>query len=66
MHRWRFGSNMMSELIDSQLPSNARPMSSPLAFIIGEPELPPVMSLLLRKQVAMRPSFIAYCPKSLE
>ena len=42
-------------LRDSQLPSKAQPMSSPLPFITGEPELPPVMSLVVRKQVGISP-----------
>ena len=46
---------VMSPLNDSQLPSKAQPMSSPLPFITGEPELPPVMSLVVRKQVGISP-----------
>ena len=49
MVRCTFCSNMISPLIASQLPSKARPISSPLPLITGLPELPPVMSLVVMK-----------------
>ena len=41
-----FGSNAISPLMASQLPSKAVPINSPLPLITGLPEFPPVMSLL--------------------
>ena len=54
------GKKAKSELIASQLPSNAVPINSPLAFITGEPELPPVISLSVKKAVCNSPSLSAY------
>ena len=59
MHLWSSGSNITSLDIDSQLPSKASPRSCPSAFIIGLPELPPVMSLFERKQVGILPLSMA-------
>ena len=53
MVRWSFSSKRMSPDMASQLPSNARPMRRPFPSNIPEPELPPVMSLLVRKQSCM-------------
>ena len=47
----------MSPLIASQLPSKAVPTISPHAFMTGEPELPPVMSLLEIKNNLENSSF---------
>ncbi len=63
MVRCTSGSKAMSPLMASQFPSKASPRSRPSASSTGLPELPPVMSLLVRKQVGTRPS-TAYGPKS--
>jgi len=47
----------------SQFPSKANPTSSPLPLITGEPELPPVMSVLPMKPTGTVP-FSAQRPKS--
>ena len=65
MQRWRSGSNITSLDMDSQLPSKARPMRLPSASITGEPELPPVMSQLIRKHAGTSPYSLVYWPKSL-
>ncbi len=62
IQRWSSGSNITSELMLSQLPSKARPIRLPFASSTGEPELPPVMSLLVRKQVCSVPSASAQRP----
>src|SRR5690606_32939498 len=62
MHRLYFGSNTISPLIASQFPSKASPINSPLALITGEPELPPVMSLLVMKPTGNSPLVFAYWP----
>jgi hypothetical protein len=46
------------------LPSKAIPINSPFPFNTGEPELPPVISLLLIKPTGRVP-FSAYLPKFL-
>ena len=61
MQRCRSGLKAMLPLIASQLPSNAKPTSSPLPFTTGDPEFPPVMSLLVIKHTGTVP-FCAYCP----
>ena len=65
MQRARAESKNMSPESESQFPSKARPMRRLLPSNTGEPELPPVMSLLVRKQrfiVPVRGSL--YWPKS--
>ena len=52
-------SKLMSPLSDSQLPSKAQPMRRPSPSMTGEPELPPVMSFVVRKQTGMVPSAMA-------
>ena len=54
----------MSPLIASQLPSKAVPTISPHAFMTGEPELPPVMSLLEIKFTLKLPLLSDYLPNS--
>jgi hypothetical protein len=44
------------------LPSNANPINSPLPFKTGEPELPPVISLSVKKFTGIKPLASAYCP----
>ena len=54
---------LMSPDIASQLPSKAKPISSPLPLNIGLPEFPPVISLLEIKQRCISPVFLsAYLP----
>ena len=48
------------------LPSKAKPISSPFPFNTGEPEFPPVMSLLVKKFTGIYPSSSAYGPKSFD
>lgn len=58
-------SNHQSEITPSIVPSKARPTSSPFAFRVAEPELPPVMSTFDRKSMGSVPSAGAlYGPKS--
>ena len=54
----------MSPLMASQLPSKAKPIKSPLAFITGLPEFPPVMSVPWMKHTTKSPRSLAYGPKS--
>ena len=62
--RWSSVLNIKLLHNHSQFPSKARPIRWPSPFIIGEPELPPVMSLSLRKQIGKPPVSSAYCPNS--
>ena len=65
MQRARVASKNISAERESQLPSKARPMRRLLPSKTGEPELPPVMSLLVRKQRFIVPlTGSLYCPKS--
>ena len=49
MDRVMAGMKSQSATMLSQLPSNSSPTSSPRPFKVGEPELPPVASRVLRK-----------------
>ncbi len=49
MARVTAGMKSQSATMLSQFPSNSSPTSSPCPFKVGEPELPPVTSNVLRK-----------------
>src|SRR5690349_21232711 len=55
--------NTTSEPTDSYVPSNNKPTSSPFEFIVGDPELPPVVSTSLKKSTGTSPSAaLTYLP----